>query len=208
MNALRSHFEDVNAAIQAVHAKEISETLVSKLQKQLQAMSLESATTSASCSAAKHEQRMLGDADNCHHLHAMSLSAPQDDADSALAGLWGASSSISAHRARDSGDSDRQLRSMKSSVQVLQMELADARLQSERSLESEGRLRAQLQRVISENDAALVMLGQVCSACLEACGSFLLRLIDGPCSEKRSSRFYGPSSRTSRLHFESSCSRL
>ena len=173
-----TNFKRFNAAIQAVHAKEISEALISKLQNQIQAMSLESAAMSASSSAEQHGQRMLGDAVNSHHLHAASLSTPQDDPDSALAELWGAGSKISAYRARDSGDGDRQLRSMKSSVQVLQMELADARLQSERSLENEGRLRAQLLRVTSENDAALVMLGQVGSTRLENCGLFVFPFID------------------------------
>ena len=61
------------------------------------------------------------------------------------------------------------MRAMKSSVQVLQMELMDARQQAERSAENEGRARAQLQRVLSENDAALVMLGQVFAERFAAC---------------------------------------
>jgi hypothetical protein len=141
-----------------VHAKEISEILVSKLQQQLQVMSLES---TAASSSAKLEKQMLGDVENSS---IRSSSTQQNDADSALAGLWGGSNAAAA-RVRDSGDGDRQLRSFKSSVPVLQIELAEARLQSQRSAESEERLRGQLQRVMSENDAALVMLGQVCCSC-------------------------------------------
>jgi hypothetical protein len=85
----------------------------------------------------------------------------QNHVDSELAELWGGSS-IGAPRDWQSADSDRQLRVVKSSLQVLQMELADARQQALRSVESENQLRAQLQRVLLENDAALVMLGQVC----------------------------------------------
>ena len=133
-----------------------------KLQQQLQVMSLE---ITAASSSAKLEKQMLGDVENSSNR---SSSAPQNDADSALSGLWGGAA---ASRARDSGDGDRQLRSVKSSVQVLQIELAEARLQSQRSAESEERLRVQLQRVMSENDAALVMLGQVCCSCsAHACG--------------------------------------
>ncbi len=145
-----------------MHAKEISETLVSKLQQQLQVMSLEN---TAASSSAKLERQLLGDVENSSNR---SSSASQNDADSALSGLWGGAA---ASRARDLGDGDRQLRSVKSSLQVLQIELAEARLQSQRSAESEERLRVQLQRVMSENDAALVMLGQVCCSCsARACG--------------------------------------
>ena len=101
-----------------------------KLQQQLQVMSLE---ITAASSSAKLEKQMLGDVENSSNR---SSSAPQNDADSALSGLWGGAA---ASRARDSGDGDRQLRSVKSSVQVLQIELAEARLQSQRSTERERR---------------------------------------------------------------------
>ncbi len=125
-------------------------------------MTLE-ASASASSSAAKLEKQIMGNNDGGSVRHPVLLSSSQNDADSALAGLWGGSSIVASSRGVESGDGDRQLRAIKSSVQVLQMELADARLQSERSAENEGRLRTQLQRVMTENDAALVMLGQVCS---------------------------------------------
>ena len=147
---------------QAIHAKEISEGLISKLREQVRTMTLET-SASASSSAAKLEKQIVGNNDGGSVRHPVLLSSLQNDADSALAGLWGGSSIVAASRGLESGDGDRQLRAIKSTVQVLQMELADARLQSERSAENEGRLRTQLQRVMTENDAALVMLGQVCS---------------------------------------------
>jgi hypothetical protein len=126
-----------------------------------------------------------------------------------LAGLWGGAGALTAARAWESGDGDRQMRAMKSSAQVLQMELMDARQQAERSAENEGRARAQLQRVLSENDAALVMLGQVFAQRFAACCPLLLCacFLTIVCSEKRSSRYYGLSLRMLRWHFESSCGR-
>ena len=90
------------------------------------------------------------------------------------------------------------MRAMKSSMHALQMELAEARQMAERGGDSEGRLRAQLQRVVEENDAALVLLGQVSAVavasvwCL-ACG-FGVRLFICVCSVKKSWRFCGWSS--------------
>ena len=139
------------------------------------------------------------------------LNPLHSSADSALAGLWGGggSSSVAAARGWDSGDSERQLRAMKSSMHALQMELAEARQMAERGGESEGRLRAQLQRVVEENDAALVLLGQVsacgckCAAAAAAAAASVwcvacgvgFRLFIRVCSAKKSLRFCGWSSR-------------
>jgi Tfp pilus assembly protein FimV len=149
----------INIIIQAVSAKEASDALVSKLQQQLQAASAQS--TAASATSAKLEQQILGDADGGHH-HSASFAASLSEADAALAGLWGGGGIVAGTRAWGGADVDKQLREVKNRVQVLQMELVDARLQLERCAENEGRLNAQLQRLLSENDTALVMLGQVC----------------------------------------------
>ncbi len=145
-----------------MNAKEAAEAVVSKLQQQLQVAALASAAASAAASTAKLEHQNFGDSDNGHQRFA-AVSAVQHDADSALAGLWGGSGIVAPARAWDSGsaDGDRQLRAMRNSVQALQMELIDVRQQAQRSAENEGRLRAQLQRILAENDTALVMLGQV-----------------------------------------------
>ena len=94
-------------------------------------------------------------------------------------------------------------------MHALQMELAEARQMAERGGESEGRLRAQLQRVVEENDAALVLLGQVsacgckCAAAAAAAAASVwcvacglgVRLFIRVCSAKKSWRFCGWSSR-------------
>lgn len=134
----------------------------------------------------------MGESDISNHRHLATSSAAHHEADSALAGLWGGSGNITASRAWDSGslDGDRQLRAMKNSMQVLQLEVIELRTQLERSAENEGRLRAQLQRVLLENDAALVMLGQVRTWV----GTYVVDshcecLVTCVCSERRSSRF-------------------
>ena len=151
-------FYQIHVIIQAISAKEASDALASKLQQQLQAACAKRSAAPPTSSAAKLEQQILGDAEGSHHH-----SASSSEAEAALAGLWGGGGSVSGARAWGGADVDKQLREMKNRVQVLQMELVDARLQLERCAENEGRLNAQLQRLLSENDTALVMLGQVCA---------------------------------------------
>jgi hypothetical protein len=130
---------------------------------------------------------MLGDADRSHR-HILASSGAAHEADAALAGLWGGSGNGVAARAWDSGpaDGDRQLRAMKSSIQLLQIELMDVRQQAERSAESEARVRAQLQRVLSENDAALVMLGQVRAVPICLLMILIINVVMDICSGRRS----------------------
>jgi hypothetical protein len=187
-------------------SKEASDALVSRLQQQLQVAAAEGTSASATSTATKLEQQILGvplgDAANGTYHHSASFGASLSDSDSALAGLWGGGSSITGSRVWGGADGDKQLREMKNRVQVLQMELVDARLQVERCVENEGRLNAQLQRVLSENDTALVMLGQVYTTS-RAILFFVTRL----CSERRKLKYCGRSLKMSRLHFESSCCR-
>ncbi len=78
---------------QAIHAREISEGLISKRREQVRTMTLET-SASASSSAAKLEKQIVGNNDGGSVRHPVLLSSLQNDADSALAGLWGGSSIV------------------------------------------------------------------------------------------------------------------